>query len=233
MKILWTCPNLNHYKYKFLNYLNTSQDVEITILAGSGRENSGDPIFERNLPVKLIQMNVSKREFGFSKEIRKKLKKIIHLYDYVMIPRERKNILLIVYAYLLTKKISTKLFSYNHPISYSRVKFSYLDLLITKFLHSFYDKIIFYTKKSLEKAIKLNLISSKKAHYANNTIYTKDIEEKYKFIIPSNNDISLLFIGRLIENKKLDRLFEYYFELKNGLKIFRKLLISTSLVMDR
>ena len=90
MKILWTCPNLNHYKYKFLNYLNTSQDVEITILAGSGRENSGDPIFERNLPVKLIQMNVSKREFGFSKEIRKKLKKIIHLYDYVMIPRERK-----------------------------------------------------------------------------------------------------------------------------------------------
>ena len=60
-------------------------------MAGSGRENSGDPIFERNLPVKLIQMNVSKREFGFSKEIRKKLKKIIHLYDYVMIPRERKK----------------------------------------------------------------------------------------------------------------------------------------------
>ena len=40
MKKFCDLPNLNHYKYKFLNYLNTSQDVEITILAGSGRENS-------------------------------------------------------------------------------------------------------------------------------------------------------------------------------------------------
>jgi len=42
MKLLWLSPNLNHYKAKFLNHLTLDTDIDLTVLAGTGRKNMGD-----------------------------------------------------------------------------------------------------------------------------------------------------------------------------------------------
>jgi glycosyltransferase involved in cell wall biosynthesis len=216
-KILWLCPNLNHYKYKYLNYLNTFSEIEVTILKGLGREDAGDSEISYNLPIKIIEVEILKNSFGFSKLIRKTLGEMINEFDYIMVPRERKNLFLIIYTYFKVKNTKCKLFSYNHPVSYRGEYYDFLDILITRLLHSFYYKIIFYTKKSLKKALKLNLINANRGFFANNTIYTKKIDELYKFNIPKKQNITLLFIGRLIPNKNLESLFDYFYELKNRL----------------
>jgi hypothetical protein len=214
-KVLWVCPNLNHYKYKFLNYLNTAYEIDVTILKGLGRESSGDIKMNLDLPIKTINVNVSKKYFGLSRQVRKTIKNIFKDYDYVMIPRERKNIILILYFNLIKKNTNTKIFSYNHMISYSAIKYNVLDIAITKILHLLYDKIIFYTKQSLEKALMMNLIKPSRAFFANNTIFTKEVDMVYKFSVPSSDKCKILFIGRLIKNKDLNILFQYYHELKN------------------
>ena len=122
IKVLWVSPNLNNYKYKFLNWLNSFKEVEITILKGNGFKNRGHVKFNYDLDVKVISINVSKNKFGFSMRVRKMIKKIYKNYDYVMIPRERKNIFLIIYFFILKINSSIKLFSYNHPISFSKKK---------------------------------------------------------------------------------------------------------------
>ena len=216
-KILWLCPNLNYYKYKYLNYLNTYPEVEITILKGLGREASGDPKFLYDLPIKIVEVQILKKYFGFSKLVRSTLVNTINNFDYVMIPRERKNIFLILFTYLKLRKSKCKLFSYCHPISYRGSQYNFLDILITRMLHSFYDKIIFYTKNSLIKALNLKLIKKNKGFFANNTIYTIEINKLYNFEIPKSDNITLLFIGRLIPNKNLEALFEYFHKLKNVL----------------
>lgn len=224
VKVLWLCPNLNHYKYKFLNHLNSFSEIEVTILMGSGRKASGDIKMLLELPIEVIDVNVPKAFFGFSKKVRRILNDIFLEFDYVMIPRERKNIVLILYFYFISKNTHTKLFSYNHPISYSGFNFNILDQYITKFLHSLYNKIIFYTEKSMEKAVNLKVIKPSKAFFANNTIFTKEIEQTYNFTLPDSNTINLLFIGRLIENKNLKILFDYFYKLKTVLKKNNKII---------
>ena len=79
-----------------------------------------------------------------------------------MIPYERKNIVLILFFNIIKMNSKTKLLSYNHPISYSGYKHSFFDRAITKILHMLYDKIIFYTKQSMETALAMKLINQEK-----------------------------------------------------------------------
>jgi glycosyltransferase involved in cell wall biosynthesis len=218
IKVLWVCPNLNHYKYKYLNYLNTFSNIEVTILSGSGSKKDGhiDPL--KNLPIKIIPLKVSKQNFGFSKIVNATIKKIVHSYDYIMLPRERKNIFLIIYTYHLLKNRSTKMFSYNHPVSFSGKRYNVIDIFFTRFLHKFYDKIIFYTKASYKLALDLKIIPHDRAFFANNTVFTKEIEEIYKFKTPSRDKINFLFIGRLVKDKNLKVLFDYYLKIKSILE---------------
>tara|TARA_Y100000591_G_C21802835_1_gene683102 strand:- start:886 stop:1644 length:759 start_codon:yes stop_codon:yes gene_type:complete len=123
------------------------------------------------------------------------------------------------------------MFSYNHPISYSGGRFNIMDIIFTKFLHSFYDKIIFYTKPSYNLALDLKLISPDKGFFASNTVFTKEIEEIYKFKIPSRDKINFLFIGRLTEDKNLKVLFDYYLKIKSILER-RRISIELTIIGD-
>jgi glycosyltransferase involved in cell wall biosynthesis len=70
-------------------------------------------------------------------------------------------------------------------------------------------------------AIRSGLIAIKKAEYANNTIDTESIKGVYQFRPPPSKR-NILFIGRLVQNKRIDLLIKYYIELKKripGLKL--------------
>ncbi|WP_191860172.1 glycosyltransferase family 4 protein [Hanstruepera ponticola] len=217
LKILWLSPNLNHYKARFLNHLAKEVDIDLTILSGAGREAMGDAQIDEDWVFQHKKLNVLKKKFGTSKLVRESLKVYFNKYDWILIPAEKKNLLLFLYANLLKSKSSkTKLFSYNHPILKSgNGKISYLDRLLTKFYYRKLDRVVFYTEQSCKWALQNNLIEPSKAFWANNTIDTNEIDENYIFQLPPENKPNILFIGRLIATKRIQDLMSYYKELKS------------------
>ncbi|MDC3181482.1 glycosyltransferase family 4 protein [Flavobacteriaceae bacterium] len=220
MKVLWVSPNLNHYKASFLEKLNVNTNIELTVLSGSGRQMKGDNYFFSEKCFQLNSVGVSKSKFGFSKKVRAELKKNFFMYDWIMIPREKKNLALFLYAMLLKKKAFkkghiTRLISYNHPmVTSNHGQTTIIDKIITKFYYRLYDRIIFYTEKSCLEMVAMGYIKKEKAFWANNTINSDEIENNYTFSYPNESQPTILFIGRLIAKKKLTTLVNYYRLLK-------------------
>ena len=220
MRVLWLSPNLNHYKAGFLEKLVAKTSIDLTVLCGSGRNLKGDNYSFSKKSFSLISCDVSKSKFGFSKKIRTEIQKHYLGYDWIMIPREKKNIILFLFLICLRKRAQKKghmlkLISYNHPMSTSRNGHSgVIDKLITKFYYNFYDRIIFYTEKSCLEMVNMGYIKKEKAFWANNTIDSEEIYNNYTFSYPDKSKPMILFIGRLIANKKLKILLKYYNLLK-------------------
>ena len=216
MKVLWLAPSFNHYKARFLNHLAIRTGVDLIILSGTGRNNMGDQELDENWSFKQIKVNVPKRDFGNSKLVRQELKTIFANFDWILIPAEKKNLLLFLYAMKLRKaNKNVRLFSYNHPVLKSRNgKITSLDRLLTKFYYNNLDRVIFYTEQSHDWAIETGLINSNKAYWANNTIDNLEVQKHYVYELPPVNKQRLLFIGRLIASKRIDLLIEYFVRLK-------------------
>ncbi len=220
MKVLWLSPTLNHYKAKFLSKLQTDYPLDITVLAGTGREGQGDPDWNEEAAFKLIQLSVLKKDFGFSANVRAELKNAIGVYDWIMIPKENKNLLLFVFAlwfrYIAgSRGKKTRFFSYNHPLTLDGPrKAGLLYRLITQFYYNRLDRVVFYTEKGCQRMIDGGFIAAEKTFWANNTIDTDEIDRNYTFCLPDQNQPTILFIGRLVERKGIPMLLEYFHELK-------------------
>ncbi|MDD7886240.1 glycosyltransferase family 4 protein [Flavivirga sp. 57AJ16] len=219
MKILWLAPVFNHYKARFLNHLAQEPDIALTILSGTGREGMGDRELKERWSFKLYKVHVPKNKFGVSKQVRQQLKDIFKEFDWVLIPAEKKNLLLFVFALKLrNKNKNVQLFSYNHPVLKSNGnKVTVFDKLLTKWLYKKLDRVVFYTEYSCKWAIQKKLINPKKAFWANNTIDTNAVNKCYSFELPPLKSPTVLFIGRLIQSKKINVLITYYNYLKKHL----------------
>jgi glycosyltransferase involved in cell wall biosynthesis len=217
LKILWLAPNFNHYKARFLNHLAKEDNLDLTILSGRGRSKMGDQELDNDWSFKNIKLNVTKKDFGKSREIKNKLKTLFSNFDWVLIPAEKKNLLLFLYAMKLRKQNPmVRLFSYNHPVLKSKNgKVTLLDKVITKFYYKKLDRVVFYTEQSHDWAIKNDYIQANKAFWANNTIDNIEIEKYYNYQLPPKDDLRILFLGRLIASKRLDELIKYYRILKS------------------
>ncbi len=214
-KILWVTANFNHYKARVLDHLASDKDIELTLITGTGRKNMGDKELSGDFAFNHIKVDVPKHSFGYSKKVCEVLKHKFKEHDWVLIPAEKKNLILFIYSlWLRFCYTKTSLFSYNHPISKSGGgKVSFLDKVISKFYFKCYNKIIFYTEQSCKWAINNKLISAEKAGWANNTIDTTEINKYYSFQLPPISP-KILFIGRLIASKRILKLLSYYKRLK-------------------
>ena len=149
-KILWISPNLNHYKARFLNTLSLEDDISLTVLSGSGREGAGDKYLKKNSNFKEINVKVNKKSFATSLKVFLLVKEQFSINEWVMIPAEKKNIILFLFAIWLRQiNPKTKLFSYNHAsIKSKNYIFSKLDNLISIFFYNRLDRVIFYNEYS-------------------------------------------------------------------------------------
>lgn len=215
--VLYLTPNLNHYKAKQLNLL--SEKLNLTLISGTGRNDSIDNIKSNDFNFEKIQLEVSKKDFGKSRIVRQVIKKHFHNFDWVLVPAEKKNILLFLYLiYLRAKYKNTKLFTHSHPMSKSGGgKTTVVDRIITLFYFNHLDRVIFYTEGSCKWAVSENLIKPEKAFWANNTIDTTEVEKYYQFELPPKHEQRILFIGRLIASKRIDDLIVYYEALQRHL----------------
>lgn len=217
IKVLWLAPNFNHYKARFLNHLAKSSSIDLTILSGTGRQGMGDKELEGQWDFKHIKVTANKKDFGNSKEVRTLLKRQFSKFDWVLIPAEKKNFPLFLFAMKLRKaNKSVRLFSYNHPILKSKNgKITFLDKLITKFFYRNLNRVVFYTEQAFKQAIQNKLITPQKAFWANNTLDNSEIEKHYSFQLPPEDQQTLLFIGRLIPSKRIEDVIKYYKVLKS------------------
>jgi glycosyltransferase involved in cell wall biosynthesis len=219
-RLLWLSPNLNHYKARFLNHLVSDESVELTVLSGKGRLGKGDKSLNGNWHFNEIVVNVSKAKFGFSLEVREVLRQNFDRFDWILIPREKKNLPLIIYAAILRRKarkkgLSVKLISYNHPVlKSSGSRSTLIDKMLTRVFYKLYDRIVFYSEVSRNKCVNEGMILPNKAFWANNTIDTLEVKKNYEFAYPDPSHPTILFIGRLIPSKKINVCIEYYFALR-------------------
>lgn len=221
--ILWVTAGLNHYKARFLNHLASESIINLTLLTGIGRKNMGDEELQSELNFKHIKVNVLKKDFGNSKLVKTELKAIFNAYDWVLIPAEKKNLILFLYALKLRRRNKkVRLFSYNHPIFKSgKGKITLIDRWLTKWFYKKLDRVIFYTEHSCKWALKEGLIDSKKAYWANNTVDNAEIKKYYTYQLPPKGETVMVFIGRLISSKRIPDLLTYYRELKQGIPNLR------------
>lgn len=211
-KILWLAPIFNHYKARFLNHLANVPNVELSVLSGSGREGAGDEELEGDWSFQTVRVNVPKSKFGLSKEVRKALKANFKNFDWILIPAEKKNLPLFIYAMYLHRRFKgTKLFSYNHQFTKPKKgNVKKFDLYITKFIFGNLDRVIFYTEDICKKAIQSKLVKPEKAFWANNTIDSVEVDKYYDFVLPPKDPVTIVFIGRLIAPKRIGDLIEFF-----------------------
>ncbi|WP_298754912.1 glycosyltransferase family 4 protein [uncultured Psychroserpens sp.] len=216
LKVLWLAPNFNHYKARFLNHLANENGIELAILSGTGRANMGDQELEGDWSFKLEKLNVTKKDFGNSNQVKEHLKLIFKEFDWILIPAEKKNLSLFSFALKLRKQnTSVRLFSYNHAqLKSKNILHSFLDRSLTKFYNKKLDRVIFYTEDACKQAIKHKLIAPNKAFWANNTVDNIEIDKYYTYTLPPEDQLTLLFIGRLIPSKRISDTIDYYKRLK-------------------
>lgn len=229
--LLWLSPNLNHYKARLVDHLHRSGSANVTVLAGTGRSEMGDVPLKGDRFFNLVQLPVSKASFGHSLKVMSWVLRNYERFDHILVPKEFKNILLILFVRLLCFSRNEKgkrinVVSYNHPIHLEGPrKAGFLNRFGTRLLYLFYDRIIFYTEKGKSDMLNNGLISRSRARHTINTIDTSEISDNYQFNLPDRTIPTILFIGRLVPSKRISDCLDYYRKLKSEVDNLRLVVI--------
>lgn len=223
MKILWLSPNLNHYKARFLKRLQDSGEISLHLLAGQLDKKRGYASFSIDSGYPIRSVPVVKSRFGRSAQVFKLCLAWNRetKFDWIMIPAEAKNLPLLFFLRLFSPWHQMSLFSYNHAVTGN----SWKHRLISKFMYLLLDRVVFYTENERKKALDWRLLSTTKAFFANNTLDSDDVAKHYRFEIKTEGIPTILFIGRLIPNKRINHLLRYYRTLKQEIPDLKLIII--------
>jgi len=218
--ILWIAPNLNHYKARFLDRLVERTGLRITVYAGQKLEDLGHRAHEGEVRFNTILSRASKKNFSLRFSVYQDLWRLVRSKKFgaVLMPLERKHLPIVFYLFTMKFLIGYHLVTYNHPFSPGRGAVGRLmHWGAARFLFGLYDRVIFYTEKARNEAVAWGHLPAGRAFFANNTLDTDEIWRDFEFRVNTSEPKILLFIGRLMPNKRLDLLMKYYQALKERL----------------
>jgi len=200
------------------------------VLAGRMQQAKGFSEAMEPLSYPVERVSVVSTKFGMSLAVAKKVLQLTcrERFAFIMIPADRKRILLTLFLVLFKPVYGYKLFSYNHAWCGS-INDSYLARMfnrwITRLMYAMLDRIVFYTRHEKDIAMEMKLLPSRKAFYANNTVDTDEIRAlcplEPKIITPP----AMLFIGRLVAEKNVHLALQYYRGIKKAIPEFRLIVI--------
>lgn len=195
------------YKLSLLEVLSQHENISLTLVIGEMDREVRKKLSCGDIPFSFAE--VSKVTFGISVRVWREIRraKSTNDFDWIMLPAEKKNFLLLFYLKLVLVKQGPLLFSYNHEKFKSNVLWRDLDILLSKFFYVCLDKIIYYTEAAMTSAVQRRLTKAEDSFFANNTL-ARELENDY--VSPNNEQATILFIGRLIPSKRLDLFIKYY-----------------------
>lgn len=218
-KLLWVAPNLNHYKVRFMKKLQDGGELKLLVFAGGDLSHMGHANTSKDTDdLQVERVKVAKPRFSKSLKVYKGLFDMLRRErpEFMIMPNEYKFLPLVLYAFFLRFFFNFSLIAYTHPLVSNKNVKHRLTKLMTWFMFSFFDRVIFYTEMAMRYALDQGLVPESKAAFANNTLDTDSIKAVYDYVPPPEKP-SILFIGRLIPSKRVDVLLEYYRELKKRL----------------
>lgn len=218
-RVLWVAPILNHYKSRFLDRLAERSDFVITVLAGTSPRSLGHRLPCEASGFQTMRVNATMGTFALNPAVYYHLMKAILSShpDVLFMPAEKKYIPIIAFLSILKKLFHFRFISYCHPLVGQNNRRRRINILWTRLIFSRFDRIVFYTEEACKWAVRNSILPGHKAYFANNTLDTATIWSHYCFEINISDPKTILFIGRLIENKQIHTLFDYFRRLKQRL----------------
>ena len=216
MKVAIVYTTLIHYRKSFFQLLDKNDDIDYHIIYGADSPYDSMKNFEpfdSSLEVKNKIIKIKNHSFVYQFGLKEKIKKIkpdvvvllgvdLHIIS---------NLIISIYLKLFT---SIKIVWWGHGTFGKQGK---LGLLIRNFFYKIGDHIFLYSKNEIKNFTKLNY-NKEKIHVINNAINIKDygfltfqnILEDKKKLKDSRKTFNILYIGRLIKEKKIELLLKAF-----------------------
>jgi glycosyltransferase involved in cell wall biosynthesis len=226
-RVLWISPTLNHYKASLLAHL--SEHVSLTVFAGTGQSGAGHPPASCDHPFSIVKVSAPRRWFAVDPRVQLALASTIRSLrpHAVLLPMERRLAPLLPIVSALRLQYGFDLLSYNHlTVRSSGKPPGAWEILQSRWLMAWYDRLVFYTKQVKRDAIQAGLIASGRAFHANNTLDTDAIWQGYTYgYPPPEAPPTLLFLGRLLPSKRVGLFLSYVAALKRQIPGLRAIII--------
>ena len=198
---------------RFVRRLHDGGKLALHVFSGAAIKTDGYKYSEEEAGFPVTCCGVPKRRFGVSPSAALSVAKLIRSKRpaVVMMPIEKKLLGMIGWIWLLRLLYRFDLVSYNHAClrSTGRVATNF-DMWLSGFLFRRYDRIIFYTQDAREFALSHQLVNPSRSYFANNTLDTTEIFSLANDAASTEPTKRILFIGRLIANKRVDLFLKYH-----------------------
>jgi glycosyltransferase involved in cell wall biosynthesis len=200
------------------------------VLAGSMQKAKGFSEAQEQLSYPVERVPVVSTKFGMSLAVVRKVLQLCRKtsFDFIMIPADQRRLPLMLVLTVFRPVFHYRLFSYNHAKSGSREAgylASRVNQWLTRLMYGVMDRVVFYTYHERDTALGMGLLPPQKAFYANNTL---DTDEIAALCPPEPETVAppaMLFIGRLVAEKRVDLALQYYREVKKAIPQLRLIVI--------
>ncbi len=213
-RFLWVAPMLNHYKAEVLARLAERPRVDLRVLVGRDVNQQGHVAGQHVSPgFQTWRTTASYWNFGRSPRALVDMFRAIRRMrpHVVLVPAEKKFIAFVVWTALLKLFYRFRLITLNHPIcGKDKSDLKSWNVRLTRIFYGFFDRVGFYTEAAREWAVGHKIVARRKSFFANNTLDTQQIWNDFPFEICENPQKTLLFIGRLVQSKRVAQLLEIY-----------------------
>jgi glycosyltransferase involved in cell wall biosynthesis len=231
-----------HYRIPLLNKISQNASIKLTVISSDGgsEEAYGEP--QETVNFTWIKLSRFKWRIGRFKIVllHNFLRTVIKSKVNVIITTGNKSFVQNIFLNLFQLIFHYDLYYFQHAKNYENSSYIYellQDLYQKYILCMLTNGLILYTQSEVDY-LRLKNYPINKIFSVSNAIDTKSISENSLLINESLDEInseikasnSILFIGRLVEGKKLELLFDYYYGLKKYLKNLNLIIIGDGIL---
>ncbi|MGB7327163.1 MAG: glycosyltransferase family 4 protein, partial [Rubripirellula sp.] len=219
-----------------LSKLDAHEEIDLRVVAGSPDAASGHAYDSEGYSFTRLELGATKNALSKSPKAIWRIMQHIRFFrpDAVLMPMELKHASVIVPLAMLKKIYGFRLVSYNHSLeprnpqqNRGRLRRTMMQCLARR-----YDHVVFYSQASCDRSVAAKFVIAEDSSFAENTLDVESIRDGYDLRTQLGVPPTILFIGRLLPQKGVTKLFDYYTEIKKRLPELRLEIIGDGPMRD-